>query len=479
MNRLVKISIVSLFITSFNYSLASADVDPFPGIAQYQEIPGTRVSGDQAINCPDGSGKGIEVNATTHETFSYCVKTWRPTVDINADKDYQDRINAAQSAAEAESKAWNAANPGKQKCVQWGPIVHANGVTTSSGGVCANPVEAGPNTSVQTQDTTGVTGPTVQTSSPSKSATSPSSAPEPTGFSKNSGNGYPFTVILEGQKSISDCPSGYQAGTGLIAQIGTGTFTECWPPDALNAWRLGGSYWDQFKNSGGSFDVQSVMDRLATISEYKSKAKTLAQKAADETPGVQRCSAWSVYGENGQECAYTFINPISTNSPSTNTSTNGTTISETSTSTTLPSGDTITVNSETLGSIPTPTNTSFVNGVASPTIGIVATSFSGTPSEVVNLIKKVETVPTVLNAVTSAVDKLQKVSSKTYAKSIKLPDVKTATETAISLTPEICTVTNLNVNVVSKGTCKIEYNVTSTTGNTYTTEKIIEFKKSK
>ena len=57
-------------------------------------------------------------------------------------RDYYQAIEDAQSAAEAESRQWNEANPGKQKCVQWGPIVAPDGVGQSSGGVCANPVEA-------------------------------------------------------------------------------------------------------------------------------------------------------------------------------------------------------------------------------------------------------------------------------------------------------------------------------------------------
>ena len=57
-------------------------------------------------------------------------------------RDYDQAIEDAQSAAAAESKKWNEANPGKQKCVQWGPIVAPDGVGQSSGGVCANPVSA-------------------------------------------------------------------------------------------------------------------------------------------------------------------------------------------------------------------------------------------------------------------------------------------------------------------------------------------------
>lgn len=78
------------------------------------------------------------------------------TLHESQDADFRSRQDAARALAQSESQAWNAANPGKQKCVQWGPIVHANGVSTASGGVCANPVEPGPSTTVASQDAPSV-----------------------------------------------------------------------------------------------------------------------------------------------------------------------------------------------------------------------------------------------------------------------------------------------------------------------------------
>jgi len=57
-------------------------------------------------------------------------------------RDYYQEIEDAQDAAAEESRRWNEAHPGQQKCVQWGPIVAPDGVGQSSGGVCANPVSA-------------------------------------------------------------------------------------------------------------------------------------------------------------------------------------------------------------------------------------------------------------------------------------------------------------------------------------------------
>ena len=48
-------------------------------IANAGEVPGTRVSGDVAITCPAGSGRGLEMNVTTKEVWSYCVEFEKPT----------------------------------------------------------------------------------------------------------------------------------------------------------------------------------------------------------------------------------------------------------------------------------------------------------------------------------------------------------------------------------------------------------------
>jgi hypothetical protein len=101
----------------------------------------------QAFNCPEGSGRGIGVDLnysasqSDHVYYYHCVKTWQPQSTTDAWAAYRAASAVAFAAAEAESKAWNEAHPGQQKCVQWGPLVDPNG-GTSSGGVCANPVPA-------------------------------------------------------------------------------------------------------------------------------------------------------------------------------------------------------------------------------------------------------------------------------------------------------------------------------------------------
>jgi hypothetical protein len=335
-------------------SAAFADTDPYPGVATGGEIPGTRVSGapnqsqsdweatDAYKNrpaCGAGAGSGLEVNATTHVYSIYCVKTWRPSADVNADATFRAAQDAAVAAATAESQAWNAANPGKQKCVQWGPIVHANGVSTASGGVCANPVAPGAGATVPSQSTDAVVGPTTAPSA----GTSSTPAVIPTNDTSITGNGSPYTKLLAGQHSTAECPVGFQAANGIIVAIGTGTFTECWPDLAWKANRLGGTYWEQFKASGGTYDVTAVIDALSVIADYKARAKAVAQTAADLTPGIQRCSTWSVYGQSGEECAYAFIQPSGVVAGA--DSRTATTKSDSSTVSTTPAIDTSTAQS--------------------------------------------------------------------------------------------------------------------------------------
>ena len=329
MNRFLKVTLVGALIATCFQSTAFADTDPFPGVAHMAEIPGTRISSPagmsdsdwnnssavRGFSCPAGAGgaAGVDLNFTTTNSDDvrsmHCVKTWRPQETIDAMAAYRAQVDAAQASALAQSQAWNAANPGKQKCFPWGPFTDPNG-GTSSGGICANPVEPGPGTTVPTQSADGVVGPSAPESSTSTSApvvVPPNTAPI-------NGNGYPYTVILSGQKSTSECPVGFQAANGIIAAIGTGTFTECWSDLAWKANRLGGTYWEQFKSSGGTYDVTPVLNAMAVVAEYKVKAKAIAQAAADRTPGVQRCSSWTVYGQTGEECAYAGIEPASVDS---------------------------------------------------------------------------------------------------------------------------------------------------------------------
>lgn len=389
---LILISLALNFSTS---NSSFADSDPFPGVATGAEIPGTKIWSQPGVtqsqwestdlyksfSCPSGagSGMGVDLNFTPTNSddryFAYCVKTWRPTEDINADAAFRAAQDAAIAAATAESQAWNAANPGRQKCVQWGPIVHANGVSTASGGVCANPVPAGSGTTVPSQQTDSVVGPSTAPST----STSTTPAAIPTNETPIIGNGSPYTKLLPGQLSTDQCPVGFQAANGIIVAIGTGTFTECWPDLAWKANRLGGTYWEQFNSSGGTYDVTPVLDALQVIADYKARAKAVAQTAADLTPGVQRCSTWSVYGQTSEECAYTFIQPSGV-VPRTD-STTATTTSDTSTVSNSPAIDTSTAQSLNTNNLDSSTATVAlvpVAGLANPVSNTSPTNTSET-----------------------------------------------------------------------------------------------------
>ncbi|CAN2188186.1 hypothetical protein MCEMRE196_00494 [Candidatus Nanopelagicaceae bacterium] len=182
--------------------MATAEEDPYPGVSLGAEVgphqlvsssTGNPLDGSAPITCSAGAGLSAVANGTTRENYLVCVKTWRPSADVNADAAFQQAQRDATAAAEAESKAWAEAHPGQQKCIQWGPIVHANGVSTSSGGVCANPVPV-PAGAVA-ESITVVSSPTPSSSSESSTPVSsptptPSASPSPAPVNTNGFGGY-------------------------------------------------------------------------------------------------------------------------------------------------------------------------------------------------------------------------------------------------------------------------------------------------
>jgi hypothetical protein len=290
---------------------------------------------------------------------------------------------------------------------------------------------------------------------------------------------------LPGQLSTSQCPTGYQGANGVIVAIGTGTFTECWPTAAWEANQIGGNVWEQFKASGGTYDVMTEVTRRANVASLKSQAKSVAQTAADKTPGIQRCSKWTGYGETGEECAYTFIQPTG----STSSGTGNTAIvippvvSDTSTAITVPSAiqNSDTSTATTLASNPLTTSTSSVlsstDSSKVTSVEEVKLDVTGTPKEIVSLISKVSASTSEAKTLTSLINKLATALSKISTKSVKLPYSVSADESAKTLTPEVCTVKGITVTSLKKGSCIIEYTVSGESGNQFTTSKTFEFKK--
>jgi len=151
----VAVLLATISLLVFGTSPAHAETDPFPGVDHMAEIPGTRISSPAGstqaefdasdavrnFSCPAGAGSAMEVAVGVRIWSYYCIKTWRSQAVIDAWANYYKTLESAQQKAFEQSLAWNQANPGLQKCFQWGPITSPDG-GVSSGGVCANPVEA-------------------------------------------------------------------------------------------------------------------------------------------------------------------------------------------------------------------------------------------------------------------------------------------------------------------------------------------------
>jgi len=313
---------------------------------------------------------------------------------------------------------------------------------------------------------------------------------------------------------------------------------------------------------------------LANVVALKALAESVAQKAADQTPGIVRCSKWTGYGETGQECAYTFIVPTGstpTGSTPSDTSTVSTSISDISTVQLSASSDpfpNLTNGSEIPGTRITsaagvsqvsweststyknfqcPAGSGRATGVdmnftisqsddkwfaycvkswrlssssdsdtktvsssnsngstglssqsdtatsssssssksgsstatstsGSPSVEASVVAVSGTAAEIKDLISKIVTTKsevTALNTVLTKVDVVTKINFKSF----RLPVSRVLDEVATSLTPEICTTNGSTVSSIKKGTCLLNYTLTGDSGNSFTIQKTIVFKK--
>ena len=150
-------------------SRVAGATDPYPSLPTGGEIPGTRImstdetSWPQFFNStvaaqwscpviygPNGDPYAAENNgfdSASGKWFRVCVKNpWREPIPQSVSRNYEAEKSAAIAEAFSNSQAWNAANPGKQKCFQWGPLTSPSG-GTESGGVCANPIGVSSGTS--------------------------------------------------------------------------------------------------------------------------------------------------------------------------------------------------------------------------------------------------------------------------------------------------------------------------------------------
>lgn len=467
---LVLALVASFLLTPSANAWDEQPTNPFPGVGFGEEIPGyTKIAvctdtpevPDNCIRrtgqpeCPAWSANDITPTLRLDGSWSsvklWCRASWTAPVSPEQEAAYQQSIRDAMAAAEAESKAWNAANPGRQKCVQWGPLVHPNGVGVASGGVCANPVPAGTAPSGSDSiSSSPVTESDLDGSSSSGVTSSFSVALLPLdpipGDSVYRGSGYPYTQVVDGQVGVTGCPVGFQAANGLIVDVGTKrVYTECWPERAWIAYRLGGEAWDLYKASGGSYDPSVEIDRRNKVLLIRSRAKAIAEAAALLTPGVERCSAWSGFGESGRECAYAFIVP------------NGQSVSS---SATLSSSTSSTISSETSTSNSTSSPSSISVGLASSTIegsstNVASWSLLITPdSQEASSISQLATSITNLSTV-----------QRTLVQA--LPKDKSLNYKVTSLTPKICQASSARVRISKAGVCKVGFAIVDSAGNRY------------
>lgn len=479
----IALSIALLFPTS-----ASADSDPFPGVENGQPVPGysmnitcsdtpeipdncIRRSNGHLFICPSGSANDLTATLRADGSWAsvvlWCRKSWVRQSTPEEDADFNRRVREATAAAEAESRAWNEANPGKQKCISWGPIIHANGVSQASGGVCANPVSSPTAPSGSSPVSAGSVSESDIVGSSSSSSISPSTSasispdPIPGQTSAYRGNGYPYTVVVEGPVGITGCPAGFQAANGLIVVAGTGrTYTECWPERAWTANRLGGEAWELYKATGGSYDPSVEIDRRAKVDLLKSKAKELASAAALQTPGIERCSSWNGFGESGTECAYAFIRP-SASSSSVSTSNSATASAGLTTSSTVSASVT---ESAPAAATPGSTESSTASSISVALSSVAFKASAGVIARTAAVL-----TPSQLEAqkISGLALKIAGLKSTTKDKLVTLPKAKDLNYKVKSLTPKTCTASSLRLNFKTKGVCEVRVQITDNSGNAY------------
>jgi len=100
-------------------------------------------------DCAHGSALDINV-MTGVQTITCLPAPTQADLDRQAqDRAFNEQLRTLQQTAEAESRAYNEANPGQQKCVTY-TLTHPNGVSQAGGGVCANAVEPTPTATTST-----------------------------------------------------------------------------------------------------------------------------------------------------------------------------------------------------------------------------------------------------------------------------------------------------------------------------------------
>jgi len=495
-----KIIIFLIFVFSFfstNLLPANAwdpqPTNPFPGVAFGAEIPGlskiitctdtpqipddcVKKGGGQTV-CPAWTANDITPTLRSDGSWaslkSWCRNSWTPPTSAADDEDFRNRQQLATAAATLESQAYSASHPGEQKCVTWGPIVHANGISTSSGGVCANVIGTRPDGS------TGQVPPTQSgsTSSGSTSSGSTSSGTSDTRTSNTStpstpqidltqfGIGKPFTRVIAGRVSASSCPSGFQAAINNLDGISSNGATECWPADAWAAYSVGGSTWSNFKSGNISQATQQATQTSIEINKVKAIALNRAQQDANLNIGKTMCVQWAFGQQSGQECAYI---PAQGSNPALGSRT------DTSTLTSASKSDTKTVTTSTSD---TKTVKVVVQTSKDSVTAVTQQNFGGTVAQVKQAVSSIVDDTATAKAINTILQKVSDLANITIKTSAKLPVNKDLEISATSASTSVCTVSNSKITVKKTGTCKLEYSVTDSDDNVFAVKTSIKVKK--
>ena len=472
MRSLAKFVILGLIISAIVQTPANAwdpqPTNPFPGVAFGAEIPGlsktiictdtpqipddcVRAGGGQ-ITCPAWSANDITPSLRPDGSWaslkSWCRNSWTPPTSAADDEDFRNRQNLAIAAATLESQNYNAAHPGEQKCVTWGPIVHANGISTSSGGVCANPVGTRPDGTTVQVPSSPVGGGSFGSSAPTDSSTVSTNTNKPSVDLTQFGIGRPFTKVLSGRVALSGCPAGYQAAKNNLDGISSDGATECWPADAWAAYSVGGSAWSKFKGENITIEAQQAAVVGVEINKVKALALNKAQQQANLNIGKNVCVPWSYQNQSGQECAYI---PVQFNPFNRETTTVVSAANDTKTVAVLLIKDSVTVDTQ--------------------------QKFSGNVAQIKEAVNSVVEDTSTAKAINSALQKVANLSKSTIKTTIKLPSDGVLDSTIVSKTPKICTISSTRISGKKNGNCVIEYAVLDEDENKFVLNTTIKVKR--
>lgn len=419
-----------------------------------------------ASDCPVGYqySTGIMVNVSTHEEFTVCNG---PLNDADLllrqqDQDFYEAVRVAQAAAEQESRAWNADHPGQQKCVQWGPITHANGVSTSSGGVCANPVSAPTVPSVEVRPEASSTNDVRVEQAPpapalpapvSQQDSQPAPAPGPSGIGgwamvddSNQNRGTTVCDVSVCGDPNSDFSLAYKRDHPEIRFI---YFAPAEPGGNVAGWSSG-SYdpsTNLFWYNGCSHKGGSPVGEVSCPPAPAPASGSYVEASSDF-----RSQTVETHGSEIGSQVVTVEPPISTQETLV--------IQDGGISNAPP----VTSSSDIRSEIPAVSTSA---GLDAPVVAVTSDSRDGSVTS-----ESTETKVAIASLIKSAVA----LPAQTTASAVKLA-VSAVKITSKSLTPKICTVTSKGVKQRGYGKCKLELSVTLADGSKVSTSRVINFKK--